>query len=183
MSLQTFFPLQKGQPLPFFLSLIVAGHSWPFLHFHQTIFPELGVTTLGVSTPFLLGCHCCASLGLTASRLFSLLNLTIFFPYSILPWTLTISPDRIHRVGHSRESSEMRTLGVIGPGIEPLPAPWTFDDSCHHEHLGCPRRCEGEKAESSPSMGGRIPLIPYPLPAGIQGYLTRLKFIQTVLEC
>ena len=71
----------------------------------------------------------------------------------------------------------MWTLRIIGLGIEPLAASGAFDDCGHREHLGYPQGCEGEKAESSPSMGGRIPLIPFPLTAGIQGYLTRLKFV------
>ena len=47
---------------------------------------------------------------------------------------MAADPDRIHRIRHGREAGEMRTLGVIGSGIEPLPASWTLDDG-RHEYL------------------------------------------------
>ena len=54
---------QMGQPVPLTRCETVAFHSCPFSHCHQTRFPLLGGTSLGIRTPFLIGCHSLAILG------------------------------------------------------------------------------------------------------------------------
>lgn len=48
-----------------------ACHSWPFSHSHHTFRCDPAVTSRGVRTPFLPGCHCRASSGCVDVRSFS----------------------------------------------------------------------------------------------------------------
>ncbi len=64
-----FLPLQYGHlPYPLLLLPIIASHSCPLTHCHQTLLRLPGVTSLGVSLPFFTGCHSAAREGFRVSR-------------------------------------------------------------------------------------------------------------------
>jgi len=66
-----FDSLHFGQFLPCVLLPMLASHSCPFLHCHQTFLFDPGVTSFGVSLLFLVGCHCAAISGRLVSKQFS----------------------------------------------------------------------------------------------------------------
>mgnify|MGYP000163994202 CR=1 FL=1 len=59
---------QTGQPQPFTLVFTSACHSWPFSQRHHTFRWLPGSTSLGVSAPFLVGCHWAASSGHSVAK-------------------------------------------------------------------------------------------------------------------
>ena len=70
LSFQPYSLNKKGSPNRQSLHAQSAGHSWssPFGHFHQTDLPLLAVTSLGFSSPFLVGCHSATKSGYSASN-------------------------------------------------------------------------------------------------------------------
>ena len=75
-------PEHIGQPLPLDLLSKDASHSWslPLSHFHHAFFPLIAVTSKGVNSPFLVGCHCFANSGFKIARQF---DLTTVYPLQI----------------------------------------------------------------------------------------------------
>jgi hypothetical protein len=63
---ETRLPAQNGQPAPSDVRRFgVATHSWsgPAAHFHQMFAAEPYETSLGDSSPFLVGCHSATRFG------------------------------------------------------------------------------------------------------------------------
>gem|GEM_PF-7002693 len=71
LSEAAYLPAHLGHPLPLVLLTTLASHSCPFSQIHQTFLPVLGVTSSGVNSPFLVGCHCAATFGNFILRLYS----------------------------------------------------------------------------------------------------------------
>ena len=75
---RTFLPMHIGQLFPLILLLILACHSCPFSHCHQTFLSVPAITSLGVNPLFLAKFHCAARSGLTVAK--SLIPTTSLWP-------------------------------------------------------------------------------------------------------
>ena len=84
---RTFCPEQNGQPRPFALLSTIAGHSCPHWPIHHTFLLEWAVTSQGDRSPFLVGCHYLAKLGLQVNKSFWPFISLVVCPIMITPIT------------------------------------------------------------------------------------------------
>ena len=122
------YPLQIGQPLLFLvLQDIATCHSCPHRPSHHTFLFDVEKTSLGVSWPFLTGCHSLAISGNYVAKSLNpvsslwLLHIGQFCPF--VRWLITACHSCPQAPSHQtlRPALEVTLLGVNSP----------FFDGCH----------------------------------------------------